>query len=140
MNYQIASHILPVVDGDSKVFWEGCQNEKLMIQRCEDCDTSIFYPRIICPHCMSDRVQWVESAGKGKIYSYTVARKHPDPRIREQGPFIIALVTLTEGVRMMTNIINVDINEVACEMPVEVVFEKVNEQLTIPKFQPIKNK
>ena len=65
---------LPVPDGDSHVFWQGCKEHKLLIQKCDECSSHIFYPRIVCPHCFSEKVTWVESTGLGRIYSYTIAR------------------------------------------------------------------
>lgn len=137
MEKQKAPMPLPMIDGDSKTFWEGCKEGKLLIQQCEDCENHIFYPRAVCPHCMSDRIKWVEASGKGKVYSYTVARRPYHPAFADQVPYVVALVTLDEGVRMMTNLINVDVEKVSCDMPVEVVFTKIDEQITLPKFQPL---
>jgi hypothetical protein len=128
---------LPIIDGDSKMFWDGCKEGKLLIQQCEDCEHHIFYPRAVCPNCMSDRIKWVESSGKGKVYSYTVARRPAHPAFADQVPYVVALITLDEGVRMMTNLINVEVEKVSCDMPVEIVFVKVDEQITLPKFQPL---
>jgi uncharacterized OB-fold protein len=66
---------LPIPDGDSQFFWKGCQENKLFIQKCRECSKHIFYPRALCPHCFSEQLDWVESTGKGKIYSYTIARR-----------------------------------------------------------------
>jgi uncharacterized OB-fold protein len=130
---------LPIIDNDTKVFWEACNNERLVIQQCLDCSSYIFYPRIICPHCMSGQIEWKEVSGKGKVYSYTVARRPADPNFSDDVPYVVALVELDEGVRMMTNIINTSVESVHCEMEVEVVFEKVTEDIRLPKFQPRKN-
>jgi hypothetical protein len=128
---------LPVPDGDSAMFCDGCKEGKLLIQQCEDCAQHIFYPRAVCPHCMSDRIKWVESSGKGKVYSFTVARRPAHPAFADHVPYVVALITLDEGVRMMSNVINVDVDAVKCDMPVEVVFVKVDDQITLPKFQPV---
>lgn len=130
---------LPVIDGDSKIYWESCKNNKLMIQKCEDCGQHIFYPRQLCPHCMSENLAWVESSGKGIIYSYTVVHRPRHPAFMDKVPYVVALITLEEGVRMMSNIINIDVDQVRCGMPVEVVFEPINDEITLPKFQPIRS-
>lgn len=127
---------LPTPDGDSKFYWESCQKEKLMIQQCMDCDEHIFYPRIVCPHCMSDQLNWVEASGRGKIYSYTIARRGAGPAFSQDAPYVVALVELDEGVRILSNIIEVDVEEVHCEMKVQALFQD-REGMKIPMFQPI---
>ncbi|WP_264739040.1 Zn-ribbon domain-containing OB-fold protein [Cytobacillus firmus] len=126
---------MPVPDGDSNIFWQGCKENKLLIQKCSDCSKHIFYPRILCPHCFSEKIEWVESTGKGKVYSYTIARRGGGPAFKDEVPYAVALIQLDEGVRMFSNIINVDVEEVKCDMAVEVVFEDSGE-FTLPKFQP----
>jgi hypothetical protein len=127
---------IPIPDGDSETFWQGCNEEKLLIQHCTDCGKHIYYPRAVCPHCMSDALEWVESSGKGKVYSYTIARRGAGPAFAEDAPYVVALIDLDEGVRMLSNIINIDVDEVRCDMPVEVVFEQVGD-MKLPKFQPV---
>lgn len=126
---------LPAIDNDTRYFWEQCKKEKLVIQQCETCNKYIFYPRSICPHCMSDQVKWVESTGKGTIYSYTVARRPGGPGFKDDVPYVIALIELNEGVRMMSTIIDCAISDLACDLPVEVVFDEVTEDVTLPKFK-----
>lgn len=127
---------LPLIDHDTRYFWEQCKQNKLMIQQCKDCKRHIFYPRNICPHCMSDEIEWVESSGKGKVYSYTVAHRAGGPGFQDDVPYIIALIELDEGVRMMSTIVNCERSELACDMPVEVVFEVITDDVTYPKFKP----
>lgn len=126
--------LLPVIDPESRFFWEMCAQQKLMIQQCEDCGKHVFYPRSICPHCMSDRLRWVESSGRGRVYSYTVARRPGGPGFEKEVPYIVAIIELEEGVRMMSTIVDIPIEEVRCGMPVQVVFEKLTEEITLPKF------
>jgi hypothetical protein len=85
---------------------------------------------------MSDQICWIESSGRGEVYSYTIVHRPRNKVFAAHVPYVVALITLEEGVRMMSNLINVDPDEVRCGMPVEVVFEKVNEEVTLPKFQP----
>ncbi|MEC1524980.1 Zn-ribbon domain-containing OB-fold protein [Neobacillus niacini] len=125
---------IPTPDGDSKTFWDGCSEGKLLIQKCNDCKNHIFYPREVCPHCMSDQLNWVEASGKGKVYSYTIARRAAHPSLIEDVPYIVALIELDEGVRLMSNIINCDVEEVRCDMDVKVIFQK-QEGMVLPKFE-----
>lgn len=125
---------LPIIDADSKYFWEQCQKEILMIPYCLDCNQYHFYPRIFCPNCMSSRIQWKESTGRGKIYSFTIARRAGGPAFKDDVPYVVAIIELVEGVRMMSHIINTDIDNIKCDMAVQVIFEKANEEITLPKF------
>ncbi|MFS0589986.1 putative OB-fold protein [Cytobacillus horneckiae] len=128
----------PVIDADSIQFWEGCKNKQLLIQKCLNCSKHIFYPRIVCPHCTSEKIEWIESSGKGKIYSFTIARRPGGPAFKAEVPYAVALVDLEEGVRIMSNIINTDVDQLKCEQEVEVVFVK-NGEITYPMFQPAAN-
>ena len=131
----MAEHIpFPVPDGDSKVFWEGVTQGKLLIQRCDACHRFIFYPRSTCPHCFSDSLSWVEAQGTGTIYSYTVVHRAFGP-FAGQTPFVVALVDLTEGVRMMTRITGSEPAVVRIGAAVRVVFVEAGEGLTLPYFQ-----
>ncbi len=126
-------HLKPLIDDDSRTFWEGAKNHKLMIQWCNDCKKYIFYPRIICPHCFSEHVSWVEASGQGRIYSYTVVHRAMPP-FNEQTPFVVAIVELNEGVRMISRIIG-DREKISIDKPVSVVYEKIDDELTLPYFQ-----
>ncbi len=123
----------PLIDSDSKPFWEGLDNHELKIQQCEDCRKHIFYPRFICPHCFSENVTWKKASGKGEIYSYTVVHRAFGP-YADQTPYVVAIVELEEGVRMMTRIIG-DRERIAIGKPVAVRFEKMEEDLTLPFFE-----
>ncbi|MGQ7279553.1 Zn-ribbon domain-containing OB-fold protein [Brevibacillus thermoruber] len=122
----------PQIDNDSRPFWEAAQRGELLIQRCEACSQAIFYPRAICPHCFSERVSWITASGRGRIYSYTVVHRAFGP-FAEETPFVVAIVELEEGVRMMTRIKG-DRGQVAIDKPVAVCFERVDEDLTLPYF------
>jgi uncharacterized OB-fold protein len=128
----------PVVNPWTKPFWEAAKQGKLLIQKCEDCKKVIFYPRIACPHCFSDNLAWTETSGKGTVYTYTVVTNNAPSAFLEDMPYIIAVVRLEEGVQMLTNIVECDLEEIACDMPVEVKFEKLNDDFTLPKFRPAK--
>ena len=130
---------VPVVNPWARPFWEAARDKRLIIQQCKDCEKHIFYPRIACPHCFSDQVDWVEASGKGKVYSFTVVKNNAPSSFIIDMPYVIAIVKLEEGVQMLTNIVGCDPEAVACDMPVEVTFEKLNDEFTLPKFQPIKD-
>ncbi|WP_251552036.1 Zn-ribbon domain-containing OB-fold protein [Neobacillus muris] len=125
----------PVLDGDSLKYWEGLRNEELWIQRCNDCHQHIFYPRSICPDCFSEEITWVQSGGTGKIYSFTVVH-HAFGPFKEQLPFVVAIVELDEGVRMMTRL-KAGSKNPSVEQRVKVIFERLDEELTLPYFEPV---
>ncbi len=109
-------------------FWDACAQGRLLVPRCDDCHEYIWYPRLFCPHCASQRVTYTEVRGTGTIYSFTVMRKGNGP-YKEFAPYVIAYVELDEGVRLMTNIVGVAVDDVRVGMPVKVVFDEA-----IPRF------
>jgi len=128
--------LVPTIHSWTEPYWKAARERKLMIQRCKDCKKHIFYPRICCPFCFSDQIEWVEASGKGKVHSYTVVQNNPPSAFVKDVPFIIAIVKLEEKVQMLTNIVGCDPEQVKCDMPVEVTFERVNDEITLPKFRP----
>lgn len=117
-------------------YWKAAREGRLILQKCQDCGKYIFYPRINCPFCFSERIEWVPSSGKGKVYSYTVVLNNAPSAFIGDMPFVISIVKLDEGVQMLTNIVGCRPDEVYCEMPVEVTFERISESFTLPKFKP----
>src|SRR5205814_4069294 len=97
-----------------------------------------FYPRSICPACMSDRIAWIESTGRGTVYSYTIVHRAP-AQFAEDVPYVVALIDLAEGVRMMSNVVGSPPAAVHIGAPVEVVFDDVTPEVTLPKFRLIEN-
>lgn len=129
---------LPMVNEDSRKYWEGCKEHKLLIQKCKDCGKYIFYPRSICTACMSMNLEWFESSGKGKIYSYTTIWRAPNEAFIEDVPYTIVLVDLEENVRLMSWVIDCKPEDVYVGMEVEVVFDDVTDDVSLPKFRPLK--
>jgi len=125
-------------DSDSRPYWEGLKQGELRIQRCNACSRAVFYPRAICPHCFSDQLSWIVATGKGIIYSYTVAHQAFGP-FAEKTPFVVAIVELEEGARMMTHIIDSPRERIAIGKAVQVTFESAFESggdnLTLPYFR-----
>lgn len=124
---------LPVPDGDSQPFWEGVARHELLIQHCDACQRYVFYPRSHCPHCFADSLSWAPAAGTGTIYSYTVVHQAYGAFAGDV-PFVVALVELQEGVRMMTRITGSAPEAVRIGAQVHVVFEQINDELTLPYF------
>lgn len=127
--------IQSAIDEESKPYWDGLKEGKLFIQYCGGCHQSIFYPRSICPHCFSEEISWQESSGTGKIYSFTIVHQAFGP-FKGDTPFVIGIIELEEGVRMMTRIIG-DKEEIAIDKRVSVVFSMVESDLVLPYFEVV---
>ena len=126
---------LPVVDAETEPYWEAAKQHKLNIQHCQDCKKYVFYPRALCPHCHGEHLTWTEASGEGTIYTFTVARRPAGPAFKADAPYVIALVELKEGPRMMTNIVTPDVNRVKIGQQVRVHFDEVTAEVTLPKFK-----
>ena len=127
----------PLINNWARPFWDATREERLIIQKCADCKKHIFYPRMACPYCFTENIEWVEASGKGTIYSFTVVESNaPSPFVPDM-PFVIAVVILEEGVRMLSNIVDCDLDALKCDQAVEVTFEKLNDEFTLPKFKPV---
>ncbi len=128
---------LPVLDPETRPFWEACRAGRLMLQRCAGCGHTRFPPTKFCARCNSPEHEWIESRGHGRVFSWIVVR-HPVPREVYAGdvPYVVALITLDEGVRIASNIIGIAPEDVKAEMPVRVVFREATPEITLPLFEP----
>ena len=127
---------LPVASPVTQPFWDGLRDGVLRIQRCEECSQHVFYPRTVCPHCLSDRLEWVTASGRGKLYSFTVVRRAMNPAFQEDVPYVFAIVELEEGIRVTTNVVNCDLEALRVDMPVKAVYDKVTPKAALLKFEP----
>ena len=127
---------LPRIDEESRGWWEALARHELYFQRCRECGTKRFYPRALCPRCLSSATEWVRASGWGTVYSFTVTHQNQAPGFREELPYVLAIVELDEGVRMMTNVVGCAPDAVRVGMRVEVVFEDVTPEITLAKFRP----
>jgi uncharacterized OB-fold protein len=118
--------------------WAGARRGELRIQRCNACGKAYFYPRPFCPFCSSKDVAWFTATGRGKLYSYVINHR-PAYGFQDYAPYVIAVVQLDEGPRMMTNIIGVEPapENLPIDLPVEVTWEKQDDVITLPIFRPI---
>ena len=128
----------PAINTDTREFWEACNHEMLLFQKCEDCGCRQFYPRSICRQCTSEKLTWTKAELRGTVYTFTVQHRAPTPAFREDVPYVIALIDLEDGFRMMMNVINCDVEDVCVGMPVRVVFEERGEDnQKIPQVEPL---
>jgi uncharacterized OB-fold protein len=127
---------LPVIQPWSQGFWDAAKEHRLVVQTCDDCEAKIFYPRKFCPECWSANLHWSEASGKAKVFSFSITMMGIEDKFAEDLPLVLAWVDLEEGVRMLTNIINCNPEEVRIGMDVEVVFEDITPEISLPKFRP----
>ncbi len=127
---------VPVPDRVTGPFWEAAKQGRFLIQRCPSCGAHQFYPQSSCRRCLSEELEWMDAKGKGTIYSYTVIHRAPNRPFEPDVPYTVALVDLDEGCRMLSNIVDVDPEDVRVGMPVEVVFEEITPEISLPKFRP----
>jgi uncharacterized OB-fold protein len=129
---------LPTMTPWSAPFWEGCHRGELLVQKCQDCLSFVFYPKLYCPECLSSNLEWVKASGKGKIYSHMTVYAFQPTEFAVDVPYVVAIVELEEGVRMMSNIVGCAPDSIRCDMEVRVVFEKATDEITLAKFAPVR--
>lgn len=127
----------PVADHDSAPYWQALHDGRLLVQRCQNCHEFQLYPRDRCLACRGP-VAFVEASGRGTIYSFTVIRQNYARPFRDWIPYVVALVDLEEGPRVMTNLVDCDPDAVQVGMPVEARFEVVSDDAGIALFTPAK--
>ena len=129
----------PTVLPELKVFWDATAEGRLLLPRCNACQTVIWYPRPFCPSCAGLNVTWFEASGRGHIYSYTVNRRGQAnlPEYRGAPEYVVAYVELEEGPRVLTNIVECDPDSVAIGQPVEVVFHDTGQGSALIRFRPV---
>ena len=129
---------LPRPNPDTKPFWDGCKNHQLRFQKCITCGHVRWPAAIICPDCHAKETDWITSAGKGKVYSFTVYHQAFHPAFENDIPYVTAIIELDEGPHLLSNIVGCAPDAVQCDMPVEVTWEDVDAEFSLPKFKPIR--
>jgi hypothetical protein len=126
---------LPHPTAVSMPFWQAAKRHELQIQRCGKCGAHVFYPREVCPDCLSSDLSWVKVSGKGTLYSYTVAQAPTHPAFAADVPYVIAIVELAEGPHITTNIVGSKPEELQVGIPVVATFDDVTPEITLVKFR-----
>ena len=129
---------LPRPNFDNEQFWDSCKEHRLKFQKCLDCGYVRWPAALICQKCHSDKHEWIEVSGNGKVYTYAVYRQAFHPSFENEIPYVTASIELEEGPRMLSNIVNCPPEKVYCGMEVQVVWEDINPDYSLPKFAPAK--
>lgn len=125
---------IPTPDSRAAVFWQGARESRLLIQRCNACGHHQHYPRAFCLRCEGDDLTFEEASGKGTIYSFTIVQRSPYADL--EAPYVLALVRLDNGVQLLTQLKTSAPEALCCDQPVEVEFERLREDFSIPVFRP----
>lgn len=127
----------PIANADSQPYWDGARAGRLLIRKCGDCGALHFMPRHLCPQCWSDKLEWVQAKGTGSVHSFTIISRPPLPAFNPLAPYVVALIDLDEGPRMVSNILGDDALSVEIGDRVEVLFEDRGEGAMLPQFKRV---
>jgi uncharacterized OB-fold protein len=130
-----ATKPLPVISDFNRPFWQAAKRHELSLQKCNSCGRLWAPNGPVCPHCFSEDYAWVKLSGRGKIASWVVFHKVYHPGFASDVPYSVAFVELAEGPRIISNVVDVRNEDLEIGTPVEVVFEDVNDEVTLPKFK-----
>ena len=125
---------LPAITDDTRPFWDACRGGELVIQRCTGCHTFRHLPAPVCWQCRSFAHEWVRVSGRGTIFTHATVHRAFLPELAAHVPYTVVVVALDDapGVRLVSNLVD---GEPAIGLPVEVVFEEVSPEVTVPRFR-----
>ena len=129
---------IPTPSPETQRFWQGCKKHELWLPYCRGCQKHYWYPRDFCPSCFSWDVEWRKASGRGTVYTFAIQYRAWHPGFAGDVPYVTALIDLEEGPRLYANLVGIepDPAHVRCDMPVEVVFEDITDEISLPRFQP----
>ena len=128
---------LPAVTEDGAPYWAAARNHELRVQRCSACGHLRFPPSVVCPKCLAFEHEWTPLSGRGTIYSFIIVHRPQHPGFYNDVPYNVAIVELESGIRLHTNVVDCAPDALRIGLPVEVVFQRVNDEITLPKFRPL---
>jgi hypothetical protein len=127
---------LPEITPAMAPFWEAARRRELVVQRCGACGAARFPARDLCSRCLSRQVTWTPVSGRGTVFSYAVMHQVYHPGFADEVPYAVVVIELEEGARLVSNLVDCPIEAIRIGMPVEVVFDAVSPDVTLPKFRP----
>lgn len=126
---------LPLMDGLAGEFYGWCKRHELRFQRCAGCRAWRHVPREMCAECGSPEWKWAKSRGRGTVFTWTVAARPMHPAFQGDAPAAQVVIEMKEGVRLLSEVIDCDPDQLEIGMPVQVDFEDVTPAVTLPKFR-----
>jgi len=128
---------IPEPSTETLPFWAAARENRLVIPRCRSCNSKWFPPTVMCPSCGSSDHEWVEASGRGTVFSYVVMHRVYHPGFADKVPYVVAVIELEEGPRLLSNVVGIPPDQVCCDMPVRVTFDEKRGDMTIPQFVPV---
>src|SRR3990172_12506423 len=138
MRVDQAARPLPRITAENRPYWEAARRGELKLQRCDECGQFRYPIAPVCPFCLAERFTWTGLSGRGTVSTWIVFHKVFFPAFAERMPYNVAHVALEEGPRLTTNVLECRNEDLYMGMPVEVCFERVNDEITLPQFRPVK--
>lgn len=132
----VPARLVPPPSDLTAPFWDATRGRELLVQWCIRCQRPLFYPRAVCPSCLGDQLEWRPSTGSGTVYAVTVEHRPQYPGMQDRAPYAVALVDLDDGIRMMTNVVGCEPDDVAPGMAVQVTWEALPDGRNLPLFEP----
>ncbi len=127
---------LPRMETWSRPYWEATGRGELLLQHCAHCGEWQFYPRPLCTTC-GEVPEWELASGRGEVHTFTVIRQNRSAPFKELGPYVVAMIQLDEGPRMMTNLVGCAIDDVRIGLPVQVHFVPADDEMALPFWRPV---
>jgi uncharacterized protein len=127
----------PKLEGLAGEFYGWLKKRELRFQCCSACGTWRHVPRVLCATCGSSEWTWRQSTGRGRLFTWTVVVRPMHEAFVNDSPYAPAVIELEEGVRLLSEVVDCDPDALEIDMPVEVVFEDVTDEVTLPKFRRV---
>ncbi len=132
----LSHRALPQPDHASRHYWQSAAEGRLVVQRCTTCNRFQFYPRSLCASCAGE-TEWVDASGRGTLHTYTIIRQNRSKAFAALSPYAVGIVDLDEGVRMMSNIVDCDVDAIHVGMALEVLILRAADDVGLPFWRPV---
>jgi uncharacterized OB-fold protein len=129
---------LPIPTKWSQPFWDAAKEHRLVLRKCSKCGNIDHPPYLYCTACQADEHEWIEASGKGTLFAYAINYFGVPFPFWSDLPYVLGMIDVAEGVRMISNIVECDFDELENGMELEVVFDDVSDEITLPKWRPVK--
>jgi len=128
---------IPTITAEMRPFYDAARRGELVVQRCRGCGALRFPARALCSECLAIDAEWTPVSGHGEVYSFNVMHQVYHPGFAAEVPYAVVLVKLAEGPKLISNLVGIAPADIRIGMPVRVVFEPLNDEITLPKFAPV---